>query len=278
MPTHLNFHAPLNPVTALLQLWKYRGLILQFSRREILRRYRGSFLGLVWAFVQPLLMLAVYTFVFSVIFEAKWGQEIDQSRLSFAMALFTGILTFNIIGDTVNASPTLIFSNPNFVKKVVFPLEILPLVKLIESMIYSFFGMSVLIAAQVLETHHLHWTLIFLPLVWLPVALFSLGWSYFIASLGVFIRDIGSVTHVAVTMLFFLSPIFYPLSAIPENLRLYCRLNPIAVFVQDSRRVILWGQMPDWPGFWICFFISLAVFVLGFAWFMKTKHAFADVM
>ena len=268
----------LNPVGCLFHLWHHRSLILQLVKKAVLVRYRGTFLGLVWAFIQPLLMLTVYTFVFSVIFEAKWGQGLDQSRLSFALALFTGILTFNIVGDTVSASPDLIFHHTNFVKKVVFPLEILPLVKLIESIIYSIFGMAVLIATQILATHHLHWTLILLPLVWLPVAFFALGWSYFIASLGVFVRDIGSVTNVAVTMLFFLSPIFYPLTAVPDKLRFYCQLNPIAIFVQDARRVVLWGDAPDWQWFGICFLISLAVFMLGFNWFMKTKHAFADVM
>ena len=233
---------------------------------------------MIWAFVQPLLMLAVYTFVFSVIFEAKWGKDLDQGHLSFAMALFVGILTFNIIGDTVNASPQLILTHANFVKKVVFPLEILPLVKLIESQIFSLFGMSVLLSAQLIFDQTLHWTLIFLPLVWLPVSLFALGWSYVIASLGVFIRDIGSITGVVVTMVFFLSPIFYPLSAVPEKLRIYCQINPIAMFVQDARRVVLWGQMPNWLWFGMYFFVSIAVFTLGFAWFMKSKKAFADVL
>ncbi len=268
----------LNPIKIFGHLWLHKDLSLRLSKKAILVRYRGSLLGLLWAFVQPLMMLAVYTFVFSVIFEAKWGHSPEQGRLSFAMALFTGILTFNIIGDTVNASPGLILGHANFVKKVVFPLEILPLVKLIESVVFSLFGLLVLLAAQLIFDHILQWTIIFLPLIWLPVVLFALGWSYFIASLGVFIRDIGSITGVVVTMLFFLSPIFYPLSAVPENLRIYCQMNPIAMFVQDARRVVLWGQMPDWCWFSIYFLISLGVFVLGFAWFMKSKKAFADVL
>lgn len=268
----------LNPFHIMVHLLRYRGLIGKLARKAIVVKYRGSLLGVVWAFVQPLLMLAVYTFVFSVIFEMKWGKGLEQDRLSFALALFVGILTFNIIGDTVNASPTLILGHANFVKKVVFPLEILPVVKLIESLVFSLFGLSVLILAQVLVTRSLSWTLVMLPLVWLPVLMFALGWSYFLSSLGVFIRDIGSITSVMVTMLFFLSPIFYPLSAVPEDLRVYCQANPIAVFVEDARRVVLWGQMPDWQWFGICFFVSLVVLVLGFAWFMKSKPAFADVL
>jgi lipopolysaccharide transport system permease protein len=268
----------LNPVNLVRHVWQHRGLIRQLSKKAVLVRYRGSMLGLVWAFIQPLMMLAVYTFVFSVIFEAKWGHEIEQGRLSFALALFAGIITFDIIGNTVNASPTLILSNVNFVKKVVFPLEILPVVKLVESVVFSLFGLVVLVVAQGVFTLTLHWTLVLLPVVWLPVFMFALGWSYFLASLGVFIRDVGSVTGVVVTMLFFLSPIFYPLSAVPESLRVYCRMNPIAVFVQEVRQVVLWGQIPDWQGFVICFMVSLGVLMLGFAWFMKSKRAFADVI
>jgi len=237
----------LNPFKIINHLWNHRGLIAKLSKKNILVRYRGSLLGIVWAFIQPLILLAVYTFVFSVIFEAKWGQELDQGRLSFALALFTGILIFNIIGDTVNASPGLILGHANFVKKVVFPLEILPVVKLIESVVFSLFGLSVLVVTKILYTQTLSWTLLLLPIVWLPVIMFTLGCSYFLASLGVFIRDIGSIIGVVVTMLLFMSPIFYPLKAVPESLRVYCQINPIAVFVEDARRVILWGQTPDWP-------------------------------
>ena len=150
----------LNPFKVFRHLWNYKDLISKLSKKAILVRYRGSLLGLLWAFVQPLMMLAVYTFVFSVIFEAKWGQDLDQGRLSFALALFVGILTFNIIGDTVNASPQLILGHANFVKKVVFPLEVLPLVKLIESLVFSFLGLVVLLAAQVLFEHSVSRTLV----------------------------------------------------------------------------------------------------------------------
>jgi len=267
-----------NPWNIARHLWAHRGLISKLSRKAIIVRYRGSLLGLLWAFIQPLMMLAVYTFVFSVIFEAKWGQALEQDKLSFALALFVGILTFNIIGDTVNASPGLILGHANFVKKVVFPLEILPVVKLVESVVFSLFGLLVLVVAKILSAHSLSWTLVLLPVVWFPVLLFALGWSYILASLGVFIRDIGSVTSVVVSMLLFLSPIFYPVSAVPEGLRFYIQMNPIAVFVEDARRVILWGQTPDFQGYTVCLLISVITFVLGFSWFMKSKNAFADVL
>jgi lipopolysaccharide transport system permease protein len=244
----------------------------------VLQRYKGSYLGLVWGFVQPLFMLAVYTFVFSVIFEAKWGIKAAEGRLAFAMALFVGILTFGIFGDVANAAPGLILGNVNYVKRVIFPLEILPLVKLLETLVHSLFGVGVLLVGLILARHPLNWTLILLPLAWLPVLLFSLGWGYFLSSLGVFIRDVGATVGIIVTMLFFLSPIFYPISAVPESLRIFLQVNPIAIFVEDARRVVLWGQLPDWPWFFSGLVLSTVVFVLGFIWFMRSKNAFADVM
>jgi homopolymeric O-antigen transport system permease protein len=267
-----------NPVAIVRHLIQHRDLIGQFTRREVIGKYKGSYLGLTWAFIQPLLMLAVYTFVFSVIFEMKWGISPEEGRLGFAMALFVGILTFNILGEPVNAAPTLILGNANYVKKVIFPLEILPLVKLLGTMVHCLFGMVIVIAGLILMNQKLEWTIILLPVAWFPMILFSLGWGYFLASLGVFVRDVGATVGVLVNMLFFLSPIFYPLKAVPEELRVFCRLNPIAIFVQDARRVVLWGQFPDWPWFFAGLALSMVIFVLGFIWFMRSKKAFADVM
>lgn len=267
-----------NPLNVIRHFLQYRDLIGQFTWREVVGRYKGSSLGLAWAFIQPLAMLAVYTFVFSIIFEAKWGMSPQEGKLGFAMALFVGILTFNILGDVVSASPGLILGNANYVKKVIFPLEILPLVKLFGAVIHSFFGMVILVAGIFLSGLELNWTIILLPVVWLPVMLFSLGWGYFLSSIAVFVRDVGQSVGLFVTMLFFLSPIFYPLKAVPESLRIYCQLNPIAIFVEDARRVVLWGTLPDWPWFFAGLAISFAIFYMGFFWFMRSKKAFADVM
>jgi lipopolysaccharide transport system permease protein len=268
----------LHPVRIAMHLWQHRNLLTQLTRREVLFRYKGSYLGLGWAVIQPLIMLGVYTFVFSVIFEAKWGVSPQEGRLGFAMALFVGILTFNILGEVANAAPTLILANANYVKKVIFPLEILPAVKLLGTLIHSLLGMAVLIIGMILINHQLSWTVVLLPLAWLPMILFSLGWGYFLASLGVFVRDVGTTVGLLVTVLFFLSPIFYPLKAVPEKLRVFCQINPIAIFVEDARRVVLWGKFPDWPWFLGGLMLSTLVFVLGFMWFMKSKKAFADVM
>jgi lipopolysaccharide transport system permease protein len=271
----LNFF---NPVHIVFHLWQHRDLIRQLTWREVSGRYRGSFIGLGWSFIHPLLMLFVYTFVFSVIFNARWGMEPDEDRLAFALALFIGLITFGIFSEVINAAPSLVLSNANYVKKVVFPLEILTVVKTLSAVINAVFSLSVLIAGFLFLRHFLHWTAILLPLVWVPMILFTLGVAYFLASLGVFVRDFETTAGIVTTMLFFLTPIFYPIRAVPEQFRLICRISPIAIFVEDSRRVVLWGLMPDWPWFIGASLLSVAVFVLGFIWFMKTKKAFADVM
>jgi len=267
-----------NPVRIVAHLWKYRDLIRQLTWREVVGRYKGSFIGLGWSFIQPLIMLFVYTFVFSVIFKARWGVESDEGKAAFALALFMGLITFSIFSEVANSAPSLVLGNANYVKKVVFPLEILPFVRLLSALINAVFSLGVLFVGILIFNHFIHWTALLLPLIWLPMMMFTLGCGYFLASLGVFVRDMGAVIGVLTTMLFFLTPIFYPISAVPEQFRIFCRINPIAIFVEDARRVVLWGLFPDWPWFFFGMVLSVAVLIIGFVWFMKSKKAFADVI
>ena len=267
-----------NPLNIICHLWQYRDLIRQLTKREVFQPYKGSFFGLVWVFLQPLLMLCVYTFVFSVIFESKWGIQAQGGRLMFAMAIFCGILTFNLLGDVANAAPGLVLGKANFVKKVIFPLEILPVVKFLDALIHACFGMGILLLGMLVAGYPIYWTLLLLPLVWMPMAFLSLGCGFFLTALGVFIRDIGATVGVLVTMLFFLSPIFYSVQAVPENLRKFCMLNPVALYVGDARKVFLWGELPDWPRYLVGLGVSILAFVFGFIFFMRSKKAFADVM
>lgn len=270
--------AMLNPIHIIKNLYQHRSLIFQFTRREIYLKYKGSFFGVTWAFVQPLLLLAVYTYVFSVIFDMKWGSAAQGGRLEFAMALFVGILTFNFLGELANAAPTLIIGHANYVKKVIFPLEILPLVKLLGTAVHSCVGILIVLVVTLLTEQRLPWTIVLLPVVWVPMALFALGWGYLLSALGVFIRDLGSTIGVVVNMFFFVSPIFYPIDAVPEDLKIFCQLNPIALFVEDARRVVLWNQPPDW--YWLsgAGLLSIVLFWAGYLFFMKSKRAFADVI
>ncbi|MCX5855311.1 MAG: ABC transporter permease [Deltaproteobacteria bacterium] len=267
-----------NPVRIAAHLWQYRDLIRQLTWREVVGRYKGSFIGLGWSFIQPLVMLCVYTFVFSVIFKARWGVEAGEGKAAFALALFMGLITFSVFSEVVNSAPSLVLGNANYVKKVVFPLEILPLVRLLSALINAVFSLGVLLAGIFIINHFIHWTVLMLPLVWLPMMLFTLGCGYFLASLGVFVRDIGTVIGVLTTILFFLTPIFYPISAVPVQFRFFFRINPFALFVEDARRAVLWGLSPDWPWFFFSMGLSGVVLIFGFVWFMKSKKAFADVL
>ncbi len=267
-----------NPVRLFRHLWAYRDIIRPMTRREIAGRYRGSWLGFGWSFLQPLLMLCVYTFVFSVVFEIRWGMPGEETRSAFAIALFMGLISFYIFSETVNAAPSAVLSNPNLVKRVVFPLEVLPLVRLLGAFVQAFFSLIILLLGMIVVFGAVPWTIVLLPLVWLPLGLFTLGLSYFLASVGVFIRDVGALTSILTTMLLFLSPIFYPLAAVPARFHFIYRLNPVAVFVEEARKVAVWGVLPDW--IWLAFagLFSLSVLIFGFLWFMKSKNAFADVL
>ncbi len=268
----------LNPFRITGHLWRYRQLIGQLTRREVETRYKGSFIGVGWSLIHPLLMLCVYTFVFSVVFQIRWGGQADESIVDFALALFTGLISFSVFSEVINAAPSLMLENVNYVKKVVFPLEILIVVRLFSVLINALFALIVLLCGIVFVNGFLHWTVLLLPLIWLPMILMTSGFGYFLASLGVFIRDLGAATNILCTMLFFLTPIFYPLHAVPERFRFFTTLNPLTHFVENSRGVMLWGIFPDGSTFFIVLCVSILVWIFGFIWFVKSKNAFADVI
>ena len=268
----------LNPLKMARNLWSHRELIGQFTKRQVLQRYKGSYLGVVWSFATPLALLTVYTFVFSVIFKARWEGAITDSHAEFALALFAGLIAFNVFSESTLAAPGLIISNPNYVKKVVFPLEILPVSALGAAVINSLFSLLILLLGGLLIIGRIPLTLVYLPLMYLPLLLLCLGLGWFFASLGVFIRDIGPVLQVVVQILFFLTPIFYPISAIPERFRMFIYLNPLTFIVNHFRRVALFGQSPDWLEFLGMTAATAVVCLLGYVWFMKSKKTFADVV
>jgi lipopolysaccharide transport system permease protein len=259
-------------------LTEHRYLIWQLTRREVQSRYRGSWLGLLWSLLNPLLMLALYTFVFSVVFRARWGGSGADGNLDFALAVFSGLIAYNLFAESVTAAPSLVLSNTNYVKRVVFPLEVLPVARFLSCAVQA--GFSSLILAAVLFWHRgsLPWTLVLLPLALAPLALLTLGVSWFLASLGVFIRDIGNLVSVLTTSLLFLSPVFYPLSKLPEPLQPYLILNPLAPIVDNFRRVIFDGLPPDWGSWMTVTLLSGVLAAAGFAWFVRSKNAFADVL
>jgi lipopolysaccharide transport system permease protein len=255
-----------------------RELIRQFTWREAQARYRGSYLGMVWALITPLLMLAAFTLVFSVILKARWRGSAPESVIDFALTLFSGMIAFNVFSDAASRSPGLIIGYPNYVKKVVFPLEILPVSVLGSAVIHSGLSLIIALTAILLTTGSLPWTIVYLPIVYLPLVLLTLGTSWILAALGVFVRDIGNLIGVALQLLFFLTPISYPLSAVPAAARPWFALNPMAVVVENFRRVLVWGLPPDWAPFLAVTLFSAVVMFAGYHWFVRLKRAFADVV
>ena len=269
---------PAAPVAMFKSLWGNRQLIWQMTRREIDGRYRGSMIGLAWSFITPILLLLVYTFVFSVVFKARWNVGGDESKTDFAIILFAGMIVFNLFAEIVNRAPGLVTSNVNYVKKVVFPLEILPGVALGSALFHSLISLLVLLLAQFILTLSLPWTIIFFPLVLLPLIFFCMGIAWFLSAIGVFIRDVGQVTGLLTTILMFMSAVFYPLSALPEDYQFWLGLNPLVLIITESRKVLILGESPNWITLIVASFVSLSIAFAGFWWFQKVRKGFADVI
>ncbi len=191
-------------------IFAQKSLISQFIIREISNRYKGSYLGIVWSFITPLIMLTIYTFVFSVIFQARWGTSGETNKVEFALLLFTGLVVFNVFSEVISRAPSLIIANSNYVKKVIFPLEILPIVTLGSALFQALISYVILILVMLILTGTFYWTAILFPIIILPLLLMILGLAWFLASLGVYIRDIGQVISIAIPALMFMSPIFLP--------------------------------------------------------------------
>ena len=277
--THIDPHAaqPTSLTALSRSLWRNRELIFQMTRREVIGRYRGSAMGLLWSFLNPVFMLIVYTVVFSVIFKSRWGGN-DDSRTQFAVVLFAGMIVLNLFIEVTNRSPGLILANVNYVKKVIFPLEILPVIAMGAALFHSLVSIGVLLAAFAIFNGYLHWTAVFTPLVMLPLVVFTLGISWMLASLGVFLRDVGQTIGIITTVLMFLAPVFYPVSAVPAGLRPVIMLNPLTFIIEQAREVLIWGHLPDWTGLSIYMLAALATAWAGYTWFQKTRKGFADVL
>jgi lipopolysaccharide transport system permease protein len=253
-------------------------LALQMIRREVVGRYKGSVMGLAWSFLNPILMLLVYTFVFSVVFNARWGEGVSDGRADFALLVFIGMIVQGLFTEAINRAPSLIINNVNYVKKVVFPLEILPVISLGTAIFHSLISMIVMALAFLLINGYLHWTIIFVPMILLPLLIFVLGISWILASLGVFIRDVGQTIGIVTTILMFMSPVFYPVSALPAKLQKWMMLNPLTFIIEQARAVTVLGKYPDWVGLSCYSLIAMATCWLGYIWFQKTRKGFADVL
>jgi len=258
-------------------LSKHKELIFVLTKKEILGRYRGSSLGILWSLIIPITMLIVYTFVFSSIFNAKWPGT-TESKSDFALLLFAGLIVFNLMAECINRSPNIIFENVNYVKKVVFPLGILPIVVMLTALFHAFISLFVWIVFYVFIHGFVNWTIILIPIYLVPLILFILGCSYLISSITVYFRDIGQAVGIVVTLLMFLSPIFYPAESVPEQFQLLLLANPIAPAIEDMRQILYWGQVPAVSGYIMYLASCFMVFIFGFMIFNRLKKGFADVL
>jgi len=278
--TTINPHAaqPTSLVALGKSLWHHRQLIVQMTKREVVGRYKGSVMGLAWSFFNPVFMLSVYTFVFSVIFKSRWGVGGEESKTQFAVVLFVGMIVHSLFAEVLHRAPSLLLGNVNYVKKVVFPIEILPVIAMGAALFHSLISLGVLLAAFVLFNGYLQWTAIFTPIVIMPMLILTLGLAWMLASLGVFLRDVGQTIGIITTVMLFLAPVFYPITALPPEMRPWLMANPLTFIIEQMREVLIWGHLPNWLGLGAYTLVATVIAWAGYAWFQKTRKGFADVL
>lgn len=267
----------LSPLMVLTSISTHWDLIRQLTRREIASRYRGSLLGALWAFLHPMVMLSVYTIVFRGALGMRWGGS-GESALDFGLVLFSGLIVHALFAENVHRAPYLIVNHTNYVKKIVFPLEILAWTSLGAALFHAVISALVLILFYGLLHRTLHWTMLLVPFLLLPLALVTVGISWFLASAGVFVRDIGQASGPVTTVMLFLSPVFYPASAFPEPYRLLLYANPLTFLITQAQDLLILGKAPSWLGIGMYCVGSYLVAWCGLLWFQKTRKAFADVL
>ncbi len=266
-----------SPTALFSSLMQHRELVWDLVKRDFVGRYKGSVLGVAWSLFHPVLMLVIYTLVFSIVFKARWGAG-EESRVAFGLVLFSGMIVHGLMAECLNRAPTLIISHTNYVKKVVFPLEILPWVVLISAGLHFLVSLGILIVFCLLGGVSLHPGTLLVPVVLLPLVLITLGLTWLLASLGVYLRDLGQGIGIVTTVLLFLSPVFYPIDALPGDFQSLIKLNPLTVPITQLRNAMLWGAPIGWADWAISMTIGSVVSYAGFWWFQKTRRGFADVL
>ena len=269
---------PTSPLAMVISVWAHRNLILRLTKREISGRYRGSFLGLAWSFFNPLLMLSIYTFVFSTVFKARWDINTQNNQAEFALVLFVGLIIHSLLAEVISRAPMQILSNANYVKKVVFPIEILSVVNVATALFHSVISFAVLLLAQMFFSGIPTSAAILTPLTVLPIVPLLLGLSWIFSSLGVYIRDISQVTGLAITALMFLAPIFYPITVLPDKFQTSMLFNPITVPIMETRKVLMFDAYPDWNAIAFYWLSSLSICCIGWWWFQRTRKGYSDVI
>jgi len=261
----------------LKNLYFHKQLIFRLAQREIFTRYQSSLLGIGWAFITPIITLFVYTIFFSIFLKARWT-GFENGYTNYALILFVGLLIHGLFAECLARAPHLILLQPNYVKKVVSPIELFPCVAMLSSLFHLTIGFIILIVAQLILNHWLSWTIVFLPILFAPFIILMLGLMWFLSALGVYMRDISQiVTHVTMIALF-MSPVFYPLSNLPASVQPWLFVNPLTFIVEQARQIFFYAAYPDWLGIGIYFFVSILTAYIGLWWFQRTREGFADVL
>jgi len=266
------------PSTIMRSMIVNRTILRQLIRRDIHSRYRKSALGMVWALLTPLLTFAVYAYVFSAILQIRFPSRIANVEHNYGIVLFSGLMLHFFVTEVLTRSPTLILENVNFVKKVVFPLETLSVVATGSAVVTLAFNFAVLLMALLFFEAKIPVTTLLVPFVWLPYVAIVLGISWFLSSIGVYLRDVGHLVGIISTVMLFGSPILFPVETLPESLQTLIWLNPLSVPVEATRDLVLWGTLPSLRALAIYSGVSVAVVWLGAYWFQCTKRGFADVL
>lgn len=265
-----------NPLHIAANLFQHRYLIGQLTRRDVLLKYRGSYLGVGWSFLYPLLLLLSFTFVFGKILGSRWPQP-EGHAVPLALIMYCGLIVFNVFAEVAGAAPRLIHGYHSYVKKIIFPVEILPVVLVVTACIHAVINLVILLIAIALFGD-LHPTLLLTPIMLLPMLFFAFGIAWLLAAAGVFVRDLIHVMPVLVQISMFLSPVFYGVSSVPGYLQWFYHINPLSAVIENLRRVVLWGEMPHWGNWSITLAISLITAVIGYLFFKHGKEEFADVL
>jgi len=267
----------IHPREILTSFWRNRGLTVALIKREVIGRYKGSIIGVLWSLINPVLMLTVYTFFFSVVFKARWPGG-SESKTEFALTLFAGLLIFNFFSECVGRAPSLILGNVNYVKKVVFPLEILPFVGIGAAGFHFLASLAIWLSFYLVFYGTLTFEMLYLPVIIVPLIFWVLGFSWLLASFGVYLRDVNQIVSAIIPALMLLSPVFYPISSLPEQMHILFQLNPLTYLIEQTRGVLIWKQDLIWET-WLIQTLLAGIFAwVGYAWFQKTRKGFADVL
>ncbi len=264
----------LGPLDALRD---YRSLTWEMTRREVLGRYRGASFGLLWSLISPFLMLTIYTLAFGYVLKARWPGT-TGNMADFAMLLFIGLIVHGFFAECLTRSSNLIIGNANLVKRIVFPLQILPWSMVFSALFHAIANASVFLVVNLIIRGELHFTMLLLPVILLPLAIGLLGLGWMLSALTVFLRDINQITGVLATAALFLSSAIVPVQTLPESYQFVFKLNPLTFIIDQAREVAYWGRLPDWSGLTLFTVGAVAFAYLGYAIFQKTRRGFADVL